>query len=150
MMLSIIKFFHVICGVSFFGITIATFFYITQSINKHDQALIDYSIRASYFGDAIILLCIFIQITTSIPLVTSGHFPLEVPWIFIAYHAFGFLIILWLLTLLIKKFYFSRKVIALYSLKSFYSLNIAMILIFIIIIHDAVTQSTGLEFLFRK
>lgn len=150
MMLSIIRCFHIICGVSFFGITIATFFYITRSIHKHDRALIDYSIRASYFGDAIILLCIFIQIATSIPLVIAGHFTLEVPWIFIAYVAFGFLIILWLLTVFIKKFYFSRKKIALYSLKSFYFLNIAMILTFIVITHDAVTKRTGLEFLFWK
>ncbi len=150
MMLSIIKFFHVICGVSFFGITIASFFYVTRSINKHDSSLIDYSIRTSYFGDAIILLCIFIQIATSMPLVSAGNFTLEVPWIFIAYHAFGFLIILWLLTLFIKKFYFSRMIIASFTLKCFYFLNFAMILIFIIIIHDAVTQSTGLEFLFRK
>ena len=150
MMLSLIKFFHVLCGVSFLGITIASFFYITQSINKQDRALIDYSIRVSYFGDALILGCIFVQIATSIPLIIAGHFTLEVPWIFIAYLAFGILILLWLLTLLIKKFYFSKVVIAPFPLKSFYSLNIAMILIFIIIIHDAVTQSTGLEFLFRK
>lgn len=150
MMLSIIKFFHVISGVSFLGIVIAAFFYITRSFNKNDRSLIDYSIRASYFGDAIILLCIFIQIATSIPLVSAGHFTLEVPWIFIAYHAFGFIILLWLLILFIKKFYFSRTAIAPYSLKSFYFMNVAMILIFIIIIHDAVTQSTGLEFLFRK
>jgi len=150
MMLSIVKFFHVICGVSFFGIIIAAFFYITRSINKNDRSLIDYSIRASYFGDAIILVCIFIQIATSIPLVSAGHFTLDVPWIFIAYHAFGLLILLWLLTLFIKKFYFSRTVIVPYSVKSFNFLNIAMILIFIIIIHDAVMQSTGLEFLFRK
>lgn len=150
MMLSIIKFFHVLCGISFLGITIAAFFYISRSIHKQDRTLINYSIRASYFGDALILGCIFVQIATSIPLVIAGHFTLEVPWIFIAYLAFGFLIILWLLTLLIKKFYFSRAVIASFPLKSFYSLNIAMILMFIIIIHDAVTQSTGLEFLFRK
>lgn len=150
MMLSIIKFFHVLCGVSFLGITIAAFFYISRSIHKQDRALIDYSIKRSYFGDALILLCIFVQIATAVPLVIAGHFTLEVPWIFIAYHAFGLLILLWLLTLLIKKFYLSRKVIAPSSLKSFYFLNIAMILVLIIIIHDAVTQSTGLEFLFRK
>ncbi|MDR3492109.1 MAG: hypothetical protein P4M12_08735 [Gammaproteobacteria bacterium] len=150
MILSIIKFFHVTCGVSFFGIIIAAFFYIASSINKRDQSLINYSIRASYFGDAIILLCIFIQLATSMLLVSAGHFTLKVPWIFIAYHAFGFLIILWLLTLFIKKFYLSRKVISPYSLRSFYFLNIIMMLIFIIIIHDAVMQSTGLEFLFRN
>ena len=148
--ISIIKFFHIICGISFFGITIAAFFYIARSINKHDRSLIDYSIRASYFGDAIILLCIFIQIASSIQLISAGHFTLEVPWIFVANHAFGFLIILWILNLFIKKCYLSSTTITSYSLKSFYYLNIAMILIFIIIIHDAVTKSTWLEFLFRK
>lgn len=150
MPLSIIKFFHVICGVSFFGMVMAAFFYITRSIHQNDRSLIDYSIRASYFGDAIILLCIFIQFATSIPLVFAGHFSLDVPWIFVAYHAFGVLILLWLLTLFIKKFYFSRALVPAISVNIFYFLNGTMILIFILIIHDAVMQSTGLEFLFRK
>ena len=147
---SIIKFFHVLCGISFFGITIASFYYITRSIKKGDRALVGYSIRASYFGDGLILACIFIQITTSISLVTTEHFSLKIPWIFVAYLAFGLLIILWLLTLLIKKIYFSGMAIPPPSLKSYYVLNSAMILIFIMIIHDAVTQSTRLEFLFRE
>ena len=150
MMLSFIKFVHVICGVSFFGIIIASFFYIARSIKYSDRSLINYSLTTSYFGDAIILLCILILLITSIPLVSAGHFTLKVPWIFIAYHAFGCLIVLWLLTILIKKFCLSKAVIAPYSVKIFYILNSAMILIFIVIIHDAVTQSTGLEFLFRN
>ncbi|MEN9449673.1 MAG: hypothetical protein RJA83_287 [Pseudomonadota bacterium] len=149
-MLSIIKFFHIISGVSFFGITIAGFFYIARSINRNDRSLIDYSIRASYFGDAIILLCIFILMASSIPLIFSGNFTLVVPWIFVAYHAFGLIIIFWILNIFIKKVYLSRMVIASYSLKAFYYLNIAMILIFISLIHDAVMKSTWIEFLFRK
>ena len=150
MVLSIVKFFHVIGGVSFFGIIIAMFYYVTRSIKKNDQLLINYSIKASYFGDALILLCILVQIATALPLVSAGHFTLAVPWIFIAYQAFGLLTILWLCTLFIKINYLSTAVIPRFSLKSFYCLNITMILIFIIIIHDAVTHSTGLEFLFRK
>jgi len=150
MMLAIIKFLHLICGVSFFGIIIATFFYISRSIHKKDRSLINYSIKTSYFGDAIILLCILVQIATSIALVLAGHFTLKVPWIFIAYHAFGLLILLWLLTIVIKIVCFSKKTISSYSLKIFYALNISMIIIFIIIIHDAVIKNTGLAFLFRK
>ncbi len=149
-MLFMIKFLHVLCGVVFFGITIATFFYLARSIHKQDRSLIDYSIKASYFGDALILLCVGVQLFTSTKLVSAGHFTLGVPWIFIAYHAFGLLIILWLLTIIIKKFYFAKADIGNYMLKSFYVLNSAMILIFIVIIHDAVTQSTVLDFLFRK
>jgi hypothetical protein len=150
MMLPIIKFFHIISGVSFFGITIAGFFYITRSIHMNDRSLIDYSIRASYFGDAIISLCIFILIASSVSLILAGNFTLKVPWVFVAYHAFGFIIILWILNILIKKFYLSRIVIPSSSLKVFYYLNIAMILIFIILMHDAVMKSTWIEFLFRK
>jgi hypothetical protein len=150
MILSIIKFFHLICGISFLGITIAAFFYIAYSIHKQDRALIDYSIRASYFGDAIILLCILIQLISSIPLISAGHFTLKVPWIFVAYHAFGFLILLWLINVAVKRFLFSKAIIASYSLKIFYFLNIATLLIFIMVIHDAVTHSPWLEFLFKE
>jgi uncharacterized membrane protein len=141
-MFPIIKFLHVTCGVSFFGITIAHFFYIARSYQKHDRSLIDYSIKASYFGDAVIFFCIVIQLITSFYLVSAGHFTLAVPWIFVAYHAFGLLVLLWISIVLLKKFYF--------SIKGFYILNSLMILTFIIIIHDAVMQSTGFEFLFRK
>lgn len=150
MMLSLIKFFHILCGISFFGIIIASFFYISRSINLNDRSLIDYSIKTSYFGDGIILFCIFIIIASSIPLIFAGNFTLEVPWIFVAYHLFGFIIILWLLNIVIKKFYLSRRIIAPISLKFFYYSNIAMILIFIIFIHDAVRKNTWIEFLFRK
>ena len=149
MLHSIIKFFHVIAGVSFLGINIAMFYYVTRSIKKSDRSLIDYSIRASYFGDALILLCILVQIITASSLVSAGKFTLAVPWIFIAYQAFGLLVILWLSALLIKINYFSAQVISRSAVKNYYCLNIAMILVFIIIIHDAVTHSTGLEFLFR-
>jgi len=150
MILSIFKFFHLICGISFFGITIVAFFYIAYSMHKCDRALIDYSIKASYFGDILILLCIIIQVASSIQLVSAGNFASMTPWILVAYHAFSFLILFWLINILIKRFYFSKPIISSYSLKVFYCLNIAMILIFIIIIHDAVTQSTALEFLFRR
>ncbi len=149
MMLAIIKFFHILCGISFFGITMAAFFYITHSLRQHDRALIDYSIRASYFGDAIILPCVVLQFITAAFLVSHGNFSLSVPWIFIAYHAFGLLAMLWLFTVIIKKYYFSKNSIPAYAIKSFYVINIAMIVIFIIIIHDAVMKSTALSFLFK-
>lgn len=149
-MLSIIKFFHLICGISFFGIIIASFFYIGRSIQKKDLSLIIYSIKASYFGDAIILLCVLIQLATSFFLVSAGNFTIKIPWIFIAYHAFGAIILLWLMLFIIKKFYFSKKFIPTYSLRLYYLTNILMILIFIIIIHDAVTHSTAFEFLFKE
>lgn len=150
MMLSMFKLFHLICGVSFFGIMLAAFFYIARSIKKCDRSLIDYSIRASYFGDLVVLLCIIILLASSTPLISVGHFTRSVPWIFVAYHAFSCLVVLWLLNVVIKFFFLSKPIIASSAVKTFYFLNMAMILIFIVIIHDAVMRSTWLEFLFRK
>ncbi|MHB1949271.1 MAG: hypothetical protein ACYCQI_14280 [Gammaproteobacteria bacterium] len=144
------KFLHLICGTTFFGIMIAAFFYIARSIRKGDRSLINYSLKASYFGDGIIFFIVLIQFITAIKLVSVGHLTLAIPWIFIAYHAFGTIVLLWLSILLIKLLLLSKTDISPIALKVYYLLNVMMILIFIIIIHDAVTQSTWFDFLFRK
>jgi hypothetical protein len=145
-----LKLFHLMCGTTFFGIVIAMFFYIARSIHQGDRALMTYSLRASYFGDLAIAACIVILLLTATQLVAVAHFTMAVPWIFIAYHAFGTIILLWLACLLIKVFHFSKTTIPPLALKFFYLINMMIILIFMLIIHDAVTQSTWLDFLFRK
>lgn len=143
------KFLHLICGTTFLGIIIAAFFYIARSVYKGDRPLIDYSLRASYFGDALIVIILFFQLVTAVNLVLAGYFTPAISWIFIAYCAFGVIILLWLGVLFIKLLYFSKSIIPPLSLKIFYVLNGLMIIIFIIIIYDAVTQSTWFDFLFR-
>jgi uncharacterized membrane protein len=146
----VIKFLHLICGVSFFGITIAAFYYIARSIQKKESSMILYSIKASYFGDVIILVCVVIQLITSTSLVAVGHFTLQVPWIFVAYHAYALLILLWLMDVVLKKFYLTKPIISPAAIKSFYVMNTVMILIFMLIIHDAVMHATWLEPFFRN
>lgn len=150
MILSVIKFFHIICGVSFFGIVIASFFYIARSISKNDGALIAYSIKSSYFGDGIIILCIIIQFLSSFSLMAAKNYTTAIPWILIAFYAYSFIIILWLFTIFTKKFYLLKKITSFFPAGIFYLLNSFIILIFIMIIHDAVMHRTGFEFLFRK
>ncbi len=145
-----LKFLHLICGTTFLGIIIASFFYIANSIKKSDRELIDYSLKASYFGDAIIFFIIIVQLITAIKLVVDGNFTLAIPWILIAHYAFAIVIILWLGILLLKLRYLSNPNISSTTIKIYYLFNIMIILIFIIIIHDAVTQSTWFEFLFGK
>lgn len=149
-MLNIFKFFHLICGTTFLGIIIAEFFYIAHSMSKMDQLLLTYSLKASYFGDGIIFFLAIIQLITANELVSAGHFTLTIPWIFIAYHAFAIVILLWLSVLFIKVFYLAKSTISPIASTMFYLLNVIMISLFIIIIHDAVTQSTWFEFLFRN
>ncbi len=150
MVLPIIKFLHLLCGTSFFGIIIAEFFYIVASLKTQDRSLIQYSIKASYCGDALILMCVLIQLATSTALVVAGKFTLSVPWILVAYHAFALLILLWLTSLALKKWKISKEPLSKSSIKIFYIVNIAMIVLFIIVIHDAIMQQTVLEFLFRR
>lgn len=145
-----LKFLHLICGTTFFGIIIAAFFYIARSISNGDRSLINYSLKTSYFGDGVISFIVIIQLITAVKLVSDGHFALAIPWIFIAYHAFAAIILLWLSILLVKLLCLSKPDILPIFVNIFYSLNVIMILIFIIIIHDAVTQSTWFDFLFRK
>lgn len=145
-----LKFLHLICGTTFFGIIIAAFFYIARSISNGDRSLIIYSLKTSYFGDGVISFIVIIQLITAVKLVSDGHFTLAIPWIFIAYHAFAAIILLWLSILLVKLLCLSKPDILPIFVNIFYSLNVIMILIFIIIIHDAVTQSTWFDFLFRK
>ena len=150
MMVDIVKFLHLICGTTFLGTIIAVFFYIAYSVRQTDPLLIYYSLRISYFGDGVISFCAFIQFITAAILVPAGKFTLAVPWICVAYVAFGSVILLWLMNLLIKLIYFSKIPIKPYALKGFYFLNSLIIIIFIIIIHDAITQSTWFDFLFAS
>lgn len=148
-MLALLKFLHIFCGTIFFGISVATFFYIARSIQKGDHALIRYSIKTSYFGDGLISVCMACLLASSFPLRVAGNFSLSVPWIFIAYLAFSMLIVLWLINILLKRT-LSLTSPAPRVIKSFYALNITMMLIFIIIIHDAVFKNTALAFLWEQ
>jgi uncharacterized membrane protein len=149
-MLELVKFFHILGGTVFFGISIASFYYIARSISKGDRALIAYSIKTSYFGDGVILACIAIQMASSFPLRAAAHFTLDMPWIFIAYMAFGVLIALWLLNILVKSVYLSALSIAPFTIKLFYALNSTMVFILILITHDAVMKNTVFAFLWEK
>src|SRR5690348_3991632 len=133
-MISIIKFLHLICGTTILGIIVASFFYIAYSIHQKNQTLINYSIKVSYFGDGIILLCTIIQFITSAMLITAGHFPLTIPWIRVAHIAFGIVVVLWIAIIIIKFFNLSNTHIKPYALRMFYFLNILIIFIFMIII----------------
>lgn len=147
-----IKFFHLICGTSILGLLIANFFYIAHNIQQGDRDLIKYAVKTSYFSDAAIFLCVLIQFITATRLVFETYLSLKVPWIWVAYHAFGLIVVLWSLNLGIKFFYISKQegLPAKITTYLFYGLNSFIFFTYIIIIHDAVTQSTWFDFLLRK
>lgn len=146
----IAKFLHLICGTTSLGLFIASFYYISCSIQKNDRALIQYSLVTSYVADGIILSCTAMLFITAHTLVIDNHFDLTIPWIRVAYFAFSSVTLLWLINIGIKFFYLSKIDIPRCAIASFYSINIIIITLFMLIIHDAVEQSTWFDFLLRK
>lgn len=141
-MAAIILFLHLLCGVSFFGVVIASFVYIAKSIKQNDPALLQYAIKTSLLGDCAIFPIILIQILTGTFLVHHDHLPLNTPWIVVAYIVFALASMMWFLLGIIKYLNISSERFRFKTL--FYVLNILMIVLFCLIIHDAVTQQTWL------
>jgi uncharacterized membrane protein len=142
---AIVLFIHLLCGVTFFGIFIASFVYIAKSIKQNNHALLQYAIKTSLLGDCAIFPMILIQILTGTFLVHHNHLPLNTPWIIVAYSVFALAGVLWFLLGIIKYMNISSKPSSTFRFKKiFYILNCVMIVIFCMIIHDAVTQQTWL------
>jgi uncharacterized membrane protein len=134
---------HQLCGISFFGMVIASFAYITKSIRQNDPVLLRYAITTSLIGDCVIFFFVIIQPLTATFLVYQRHLPFNTPWIIVAYLAFALVSTLWFLTALIKYINYKNNKSFRFK-KMFYLLNVAMILIFCVIIHDAVMHQTWL------
>src|SRR3990167_806290 len=134
-MAQFIQFIHVLCGVSFLGIIIASFVYITKSIKQQDIQLLRYAIKTSLLGDCILFPIILIQILTGTFLVYYYHLSLNTPWVIVAYIIFFIAAIIWFLLAFIK--YLNLSTPHFRYKKLFYFLNILIIVLFCMIIHDA-------------
>lgn len=141
-MAPVIEFIHVMCGVTFFGLMIASFLYVSSSIKQNNPELLHYAIKTSLFIDRIIFPIIVIQFLTGTFMVLHHQLSFHTPWIIVAYIALSAVSIIWFLLVLIK--YRNREQIQFQHKKLFYILNIILILFFCMIIHDAVTQQTWL------
>ncbi len=146
MLIKLLKMIHLIGGVTFFGIITAGFFYIINAYRKHDSMLLQYAIKTSFFGDILIIIFIIIQYYTGTVLMHNANLSLATPWVLVAYIAFSFVTIFWFLLILLKiKMMRSQTISWIYV-----SLNILIILLFILIIHDAVMHATYFNFWLRK
>lgn len=144
-MSAFLMFIHILCGVTFFGIVMASFIYIHHSIREQDPVLLSYALKASLMGDCIVFPMILIQLLTGTFLVYHHHLPLNTPWIIVAYLAFATVSVIWFLLVLIKYVNFFQMHRGPFRFKKpFYYLSAVIVILFCIIVHDAVTQSTWL------
>lgn len=140
-----IEFIHVLCGVTFFGIAIASFVYVTSSIKQKNTTLLHYALQTSLLADCLIFPIIIILFLSGTVMVHDHHLSFNTPWIIVAYAAFIVVSMIWILLVWIKyRHFISKKTAPFRFKKTFIVLNIVMILIFCMIVHDAVTQQTWL------
>ena len=145
MLEQLIKCLHLIGGTVFLGITIASYFYISYS--KSDQKLRLFALKTSLLGDILIALIIVLQYITATLLVKLNHLSFATPWIIVAYIAFSLVSFCWLVNVIIKV-HNVRLTNGFQYNKLFHAMHMLIILVFILIIHDAVMQKTYFNFLF--
>ncbi|MDF1795523.1 MAG: DUF2269 family protein [Coxiellaceae bacterium] len=150
---ALIQTFHVMCGVVLIGLSLASYFYVMNSMRRRDVALVLYALRLSYYADIIFIPLILIQIITALVLMMAKHIDLATPWTVVAFIAFAVVVVLWIIAVFIK-FAFVRclphKINALWFRISYSLVYGLMTLIFILIVHDAVLHQTYFAPLVRR
>lgn len=145
-----LKFVHVLIGVTMLGFVVAYYFYF--NFNQKDLRTRRNILRLSFLMDGLILPFILILFMTGAQLMVANHLSPAVPWVHVAFMALGLVTFCWLISVCIKitNYYFlSRGKVEFYGKRIFHTCNILIIVLMVIIIHDAVTQSTFLGFMQR-
>ncbi len=142
-MLPFIQFVHVLSAIVLLGLVIASFMYVSVGIKQENVKAMRLALSASFVLDRFIAAILIGLFLTGTWLVSLRHISFHTPWIIVAYHVVGLVSVLWLILFFIK-----RKNTAADSqqsfryLKLFYVLNMLVIILLCLAVHDAVTQST--------
>ncbi len=145
---ALVKSIHVMCGVVFIGITIASFFYVLNSRRQQQADVLRYALKVSLLGDILLAMIILVQFVSATLLVHLNQLSVQTPWIEVAYLAFAVVSVLWLINVVIKVVNLKQVLFThLKGYRWFCALHVLMLLIFVVIVHDATTQSTFLGFL---
>ncbi|PIZ05129.1 MAG: hypothetical protein COY58_00785 [Gammaproteobacteria bacterium CG_4_10_14_0_8_um_filter_38_16] len=139
-MVGFIELIHVLCGVSFFGLMVTSFVYISNSMRQQNPTLLRFAIKTSLLVDRFIFLILVMQFVTGTFMVRHDQLSFHTPWIIVAYVALSLVGVIWFLLMLIK--YVNRTQAHFRYQILFYFLNVLLILLFCIIIHDALMQQT--------
>lgn len=142
MMAPALVFSHVLCGVLFFGLMHFSFLIIMKSLRQQDPVLIAHAIKTSLKLDIVLFPMIVVVIVTGAFMTEVRHISPGTAWITAAYGLFSFVSLSWFMLVLIKL----RNVMSavFHYKKLFYALNIIVMILFVLIVHDAVTQTTWL------
>ncbi|MDF1760687.1 MAG: DUF2269 family protein [Coxiellaceae bacterium] len=143
--IALIQTLHVMCGVVLIGVSLASYFYVMNSLRRQDVILALYALRLSYFADVIFIPLILIQVITALVLMVARHIELTTPWTVVAFIAFAVVVLLWATAVLIKFAFIKQlpqKIGAVWFRVSYSVVYGLMGLVFILIVHDAVLHQT--------
>lgn len=142
--MAILKFIHILIGLTMFGFIIACYFYFL--LNKSNFEATQNVLRCSLMIDSVILVFIFILFMTGTKLVLNNHLSFIVPWVHMAYTLLGLVTFCWFVLVVVKIINFLRKHRQIfYGKRIFHTGNIVIIILMVMIIHDAVTKMTLLK-----
>ena len=150
-MLALIKALHLIAGTTLLGLSIASIYYIRSSLHIDDASILRYALKLSFIYDAIVFIAIVFQYISGFILSNLLIIPHGTPWLSIAYLALTAVTVCWLISVyirLLNRRKSSTKQTFLFK-KTLYIMHACIILLFILIIHDAATQSTYLGFIVK-
>lgn len=141
--MQMLKFIHVLIGVTMLGFIVAYYFYFTisKNDNRHRQKIL----RLSLLMDVVIFPFIILLFITGTHLMLNNHLTPAVPWVHMAFTLLGLVTFCWLIVAVVKIInYFTRRKgqLAFYGNRIFHTCHILMIVLIVLIIHDAVSKST--------
>ncbi len=147
MSISIIKFIHITLSISFLGLQVSSYYYLSTAIKERTVKLIDYSLRNTLMVDAVLFFVVIAMFSTCAYLVFhEPGFSFQIPWVHAACVYLSVVFILFLVNMLIKYVNLqkiNRGVFEIFRYKYVLHGNYILIIVgLIIIIHDAVMRST--------
>ena len=152
--LNLIHFLHVMLGVTLLGVAVASFFYVTYSW-RHGAYPMRFTFKASFFGDALILPIIIFQFFSGYHLMIVNQLSLHTPWILIAFIALSTISVLWLAIAYIRYINYQasgrqHQPLTFHYKKIYNTLNLLIIILLLVINHDAIMQQTWFNLNFLR
>lgn len=142
--MNLIRFLHVTLAVTFSGVILANYFYISLAIKEKNFDVLTFSLKNSLLSD-----CIF-SLPTILIVFTTGSYQVfflklfGTPWVLSAYLFFLVVTFFWLVLFILKSYnYIVMEKNSYFKGKNLFHFSYSIILLLLIfIIHDAVRKVT--------
>ena len=137
-----LKFFHILVGITMLGFVVGYYFYF--NFTKNNLFARQRILRLSLLMDCFILFFIITLFITGTYLAISHHLLFSIPWVHMAYLLMTLVMGCWLILVFVKiiNYHSLRKGKQTFYLnRVFHTCHILIIVLMIVIIHDAVTKT---------